>query len=236
MRGGLILLNDGACKLTDWLREYGSPVFCKPDDGIQGQSCFRAEYREGSFYLNGERCSDEDLENKLCNLIVEPLIIQHADLRQFSPNCVNPLRICTINANGDIKYVSSYICIDYANAYWSNGASCGIMVGINEDGRCITDGFCEVPGMEGRYKVIPGTNIRFQDIVIPGVKEAIELAKAAHRTTPQIFAIGWDVAVTDDGPVIIEGNPDYGPITYELISGIGLRPFFDREFKSRMPV
>lgn len=52
------------------------------------------------------------------------------------------------------------------------------------------------------------------EIVVPGVREAVELALAAHRTLPRIYTIGWDVAVTEDGPIIIEGNADYGPVTY----------------------
>lgn len=234
VKDGVMDLWDGSsCEITDWLREYAAPVFCKPDDGNQGKSCFRVEYRANNLYVNGMICSREELKDKIAHHIVEPLIVQHADLRRYSPNCVNPLRIRTINVNGDVRYVSTYICIGAADAYFSNVVRCGVAVGLDETGRCITDGFCEVPGMEGRYKTLPGTDIRFEDIVIPGVKDAVELAMAAHRTTPQIFAIGWDVAVTDDGPIIIEGNPDFGPVTYQAISGIGERDFFEKEYKSR---
>lgn len=235
--GQLITLNDGSIKnLIQWLKEYKNSVFCKPNDGNQGRSCYRIENTDSShlFLVNGKKHSAEKIPSLLSNLIVEPLIIQSAELRNYSPNCVNPLRIRTMNINGDIKYVSTYISIGGLDAYYSNGASSGVMIGLDEKGQCITDGFCEVQGKEGRFSILPGTNIRIADILITGVKEAIELAKAAHRTTPQIFAIGWDVGITDNGPIIIEGNPQYGSCTYQAISGIGERQFFEREFKSRL--
>ena len=235
--GQKICLRDGSSReFVAWLREYSAPVFCKPNDGCQGKSCYRVEWREeeASLYLNGERQELQDALGVMAGHIVEPLIVQHQDLRQYSPNCVNPMRIRTLCVDGEVRYVSTYICIAPAGAYWSNGVSCGLMVGLDETGKCITDGFSEIPGMEGRYQLLPGTDIRLDEIIIPGVKEAIELAKAAHRTAPQVYAMGWDVAVTDKGPVIIEGNPRFGSCTYQAVSGRGERMYFEQEFKSRL--
>lgn len=235
--GQQICLRDGSGReFVAWLREYAAPVFCKPNDGCQGKSCYRVEWREeeASLYLNGERQAVQDALRVIAGHIVEPLIVQHQDMRRYSPNCANPLRIRTLCVGGEIRYISTYICIAPADAYFSNVVRCGVAVGLDETGRCITDGFCEMPGKEGRSQLVPGTDIRLDEIVIPGVKEAIELAKAAHRTTPQIFAMGWDVAVTDEGPIIIEGNPRFGSCTYQAISGMGERMYFEQEFKSRL--
>lgn len=235
--GREICLRDGNCReFVDWLKEYAAPVFSKPNDGCQGKSCYRVEWRQedASLYLNGERKVVQEAMRAMAGHIVEPLIVQHRDMRKYSPNCANPMRIRTICADGEIRYVSIYICIAPADSYFSNVVSCGAAVGLNESGRCITDGFIEMPGSEGRCQTLPGTDIRFENIIIPGVKEAIELAKDAHRTTPQIFAMGWDVAMTDDGPIIIEGNPRFGTCTYQAVSGIGERMYFEQEFKSKL--
>ena len=88
--------------------------------------------------------------------------------------------------------------------------------------------------MEGRYQVIPGTDIAVKDIKIPCMREAIELAKEAHRATPQVYSLGWDIAITDNSPIVIEGNGDYGSGTYEAISGIGERELFERYFASKL--
>lgn len=51
---------------------------------------------------------------------------------------------------------------------------------------------------------------------------------------PRIYTIGWDVAVTEDGPIIIEGNADYGPVTYQSVTGKGERSLFEKYFSSQL--
>ena len=232
----LCLRNGSRVAFEEWLKGNQVPIFCKPNDGSQGKECYRVEWNheESCIYLNGEKRTRQEALNALGGLIVEPLILQHNDLREYSPNCVNPMRIRTICVDGEVRYVSTYICIAPADAYFSNVVRCGVAVGLDETGKCTTDGFCEMPEREGRYQVLPGTDIRLDTIIIPGVQEAIELAKEAHRATPQIFAMGWDVAVTDEGPIIIEGNSRYGTCTYQAVSGIGERAYYNQEFKSRL--
>lgn len=44
-------------------------------------------------------------------------------------------------------------------------------------------------------------------------------ALAAHRQFPGVFAIAWDIAVTDAGPVFLEGNGGFGTMTPQVASG-----------------
>lgn len=58
----------------------------------------------------------------------------------------------------------------------------------------------------------PTTNAVFADFTVPLFAEAKELVlKAAHAFAP-LRTVGWDVAVTDDGPSLIEGNVTWGPL------------------------
>ena len=60
------------------------------------------------------------------------------------------------------------------------------------------------------------TNKKFSEVKIKGVKEAFEMCLKLHKKVPQIRYIGWDVAFTDNGPVLVEGNeyPGYGLIQH----------------------
>ena len=49
---------------------------------------------------------------------------------------------------------------------------------------------------------------------IPHWERILDLAKRAHQTMPQYKTIGWDVAVTEKKPLIIEGNIWYDPPLY----------------------
>ena len=52
--------------------------------------------------------------------------------------------------------------------------------------------------------------------MIPYWKEAVALCKEAALVIPQIRYCGWDVAITPEGPVFIEGNHLPGHDIYQL--------------------
>ena len=43
----------------------------------------------------------------------------------------------------------------------------------------------------------------------PRYKETVEIALKAAQCLYGIRAIGWDIAITADGPIIIEGNDNW---------------------------
>lgn len=54
---------------------------------------------------------------------------------------------------------------------------------------------------------------------VPGVHEIDEMALRAHQTFPGVYAVAWDVALTDRGPVFLEGNTGFGTLYPQLMSG-----------------
>jgi hypothetical protein len=60
---------------------------------------------------------------------------------------------------------------------------------------------------------------------LPMWAETVELVCRAHAAFPDRITIGWDVAITDNGPVIIEGNAQSGcdmiQRTHDLPAGVG---------------
>ena len=41
---------------------------------------------------------------------------------------------------------------------------------------------------------------------VPEFEKAVELVKKAAKIVPEVAYVGWDVAVSKSGPVIVEGN------------------------------
>jgi glutathione synthase/RimK-type ligase-like ATP-grasp enzyme len=54
---------------------------------------------------------------------------------------------------------------------------------------------------------------------LPHIEEAIEIVKKAASLMPGLRLVGWDVGFSDEGPVIIEGNSDYGINSNDLMYG-----------------
>jgi hypothetical protein len=64
---------------------------------------------------------------------------------------------------------------------------------------------------------------------VPYFREAVALVNQVSPVVPQVPYIGWDVAITPQGPILIEGNPNSG--VYQLkpsLSGVrtGLLPVY----------
>lgn len=60
----------------------------------------------------------------------------------------------------------------------------------------------------------PGTGVPFDGFVLPHWHEALELVRRAQRCFPQLRSLGWDVALTADGPRLVEANARWDPPTY----------------------
>ena len=70
------------------------------------------------------------------------------------------------------------------------------------------------------YEEHPIAKIKFDTVQVPFVKEAYEMALEAALVVPEVRYVGWDIAITDNGPVIMEGNeyPSYGLVQYYLFN------------------
>ena len=51
--------------------------------------------------------------------------------------------------------------------------------------------------------------IKFDTVKVPYVKEAFDMALEAALVVPELRYVGWDIAITEDGPVFIEGNDNW---------------------------
>ena len=161
------------------------------------------------------------------NDFVEEFIIQHRDLLRLSPSGVNTLRIITqINRNAEVEIIGTILKIS-VNSIVDNMAAGNIAAPIN-----LSTGIVEGPAC---YKDItkpdeyyhPITGVKIIDFKIPYWKESLQLAKDAALYGKINRSVGWDIAVTEDGPDLIEGNNDWCKILWQLPVKRGLKPFIE---------
>ena len=74
------------------------------------------------------------------------------------------------------------------------------------------------------------TGARIPGTAIPYWQEAVAMCLEASRVVPQVRFVAWDVAITPDGPVFIEGNsfPSHAipQFAAHFPDGIGILPRF----------
>ena len=91
------------------------------------------------------------------------------------------------------------------NSVNDNRATGGVGIGITDDGHLMKNGM-------GHHFLVtkhPVTGFVFEGYQLPYWKEVKELVTNAHLLLPEITTIGWDVAITPDGPVLVEGNDNW---------------------------
>lgn len=219
----------GNIRLTDFLKQSpGQSYFCKPIDGFQSQNCFKIEYKNG-ILLNGQEYSTEEAFKKLANLSIEPYIKQHPLMDELYPHAVNTIRVVTIARNNTITVYATVIMIGSEGSHVSGIPSGGIVVEVNEQGLLCSLGHkSKKPGF-GKFTHHPDTGIKFDGFQLPMWKEVIKLAKDAHTVLSDIPTIGWDIAITETGPIIVEANQNWGCCVFEYVSDTH-KPLFDKYF------
>ena len=144
-------------------------------------------------------------------------MIQHDDLNEINPLCVNTVRAMSLNRNGIVNIPSCHLKMGVDNQHNDNVATGGIFVNYDIEKNKLSEiAIRYVNLLETRYYSYPNTHFVFKDQSLPYPDKVISLVTKAAELFPNRFVIGWDVAYTPEGPVIIEGNTSPCPVEIEL--------------------
>jgi hypothetical protein len=156
--------------------------------------------------------------------VLQQTVVQHPELCKLSASSVNTIRLVTIHDGNKACNFFGYIRMGIGNSLVDNISHGGLGCGLYEDGTLFETAHSE----KTQYQDVPNhptTGVVFGEINIPFYKEALELVTRMHDTFHCFFIIGWDIAITDSGPVVIEGNPVSNLIYEQQIFG-GLKDKF----------
>ena len=145
--------------------------------------------------------------------IFQETVIQHPSVDILNPSSVNTIRMDTfIDKNGKVHVISGYIRMSSGNNFVDNIGSGGCMVGVDlQSGELKRFGYTNFHmNPTERLTNHPLTKTVFEGFKIPLLREAKELITKSALLMPGLRLVGWDVAIGIEGPVIIEGNSDYG--------------------------
>ena len=206
---------------------------------LDGQEAIFAKINHGDCGRGVEKLYVKDFESPAAMLdyiqqnklvVLEQVLRQHEDMARLHPSSVNTMRILTDLVDDTVHIAYITVKMGRGGGVCDNSGQGGVLCRVDiESGRICspaTDDYFNV------YDKHPDTGIVFQGYQLPMVDEAIALAKKAARKVPQVGHVGWDVAITPDGPAIIEGNDFPGHDIYQLpphrTNGIGVLPKFKR--------
>lgn len=192
-------------------------IIIKSSDGQCGRGIEVINYNE----ISADQLIEKMHSTK--NDIVEEFVEQHDDLNRLSPSGLNTLRIITtLNANNEVEIL---------------GIRQRVTINSHIDNLAAGNIACEVDPITGKiigpgvYSDItkpdvfqhPVTGVGILGFQVPFFEESLALAKNAALFDISNRSIGWDVAITNKGPELIEGNHNWCKLLWQLPAKKGLR-------------
>ena len=205
------------------LRMGDYDLMFKPIDGGCGIGIFHLRSIGGKLMVKGKEISVDELKKMVTDgryIIQQFINNQHEGMSRLYPDACNTLRI-TVAREGKGTRVMGRMCMLGAHGTdCSNWHFGGVSINLKEDGTLDKYGYCKI---DKRITAHPDTGVVFEGYKIPYFDEAIDLARRATECFYGYCSIGWDVAITTEGPVLIEGNDTWGIVAHQMVEDRGWR-------------
>lgn len=174
-------------------------IFVKETDSFGGSGAAKIDVNEQTDF--------SALYEKLCNAgqyLVEDAICQHEEMNRLCAKSVNTVRIVTVTTPKGVEVAYALVRIGSGQKAVDNICAGGMYTVLDEKGLMRFPAFCDRDACY--YEKHPVTGTQFAGFQIPCYKEAVDMCRKAARLVPGLRYIGWDVAITTNGPVLVEGN------------------------------
>lgn len=196
-------------------------------DGVEkGRAGLELHFRDGTVKPLEEYLKplQERSGSRATGVLLEECLIQHEVMARIAPYTVNTVRVVTLA--GEESVIVSVVVARF-------GSTGSMVDNFSGGGYCVAvDSETGVLG-SGRRRTTPGaarethhgdSGVQFEGQAIPFWPEVRQLCIGAARLTPGLRSIGWDVVITPSGPVLIEGNRDWGLLMCQAVVGGYLQP------------
>lgn len=183
----------------------------KPYDGLGGADV-KKEYSKD--IENKEEYFNNAIKNRI---FLEELVKQHPDMNKLCEKSVNTMRIMTFNDHGKSRIIWMGLRVGNGINSIDNFHAKGMAVNIDiNTGKLVGNA---IDKDLNEYEEHPFTHLKFDGFQIPCFEEAKKMVLEASLRSDKILVVGWDVAISDKGPVIIEGNRRPGFDIVQVLSG-----------------
>jgi hypothetical protein len=203
-------------------------IWVKPVRGARGEGS-EAWIKLGDVYCNsrGERISADSFASHCIaeDCLVQPFLTNHPDLEPLTNGALAALRVVTgRRRTGEIELIGSYLMLPFGRMQNStHGIVCAVDEMTGRINRALE------PGRLSDISRRPDTDMDLIGAAIPLVREAKTLVARAHREGFAHFVfLGWDVAITEKGPILLEANINWFAMYHQVLDGpLGVSLFSD---------
>ncbi len=216
--------------------------FVKPSNGSHGKGTFSLSVTDSGVRWSGGYSGSFDDLVRYCeaplahtrSLIVQPKLSNHHLITNITQSKgLSTVRVVTIRHGGRIEVIAGAFRIVVGESdvdNFSHGASGNLVAGVDVgSGEMITSIGSKSktwPAMED-VAVHPATGAPIIGVGLPYWPEVLALVTKAHASIDSLHTVGWDVAILENGPVIVEANWRYDIDILQVAYKKGFRKVLD---------
>ncbi len=197
-------------------------IFIKPQELYQGIGISKLSVK-----------TDADIEkvfeaNKGKSIICEEALSgQHCEMAEFNPGTVNTIRVYTIIKNKKVYVPWAFIRMGIDDRGIDNFCNGGMCASVDIETGVVCSSATNTYGE--RIIVHPISKKQIIGFKVPYWDNVKNTCIEAAKITPQIRYVGWDVAIKNDGSIIlIEGNQNTDR-NFQSVSQKGWSSFLEEE-------
>jgi glutathione synthase/RimK-type ligase-like ATP-grasp enzyme len=206
--------SDGYEAIEQFLKKHAE-VVRKPITGIGGHDVEKIKTKD----IKDIKKFYEKLKKDDC--FIEEVVKQNQEWNKLNPDSLNTIRIVTKCVNGKSKLMYAVARIGSGESIVDNFHRGGVGVKVNTDKGVLEGLTIDKAGKES--DITTKTKIKVEGFKIPYWKEIVKMVNEAAKVNDNVNLVGWDVAITDEGPLIIEGNRGPGMDIIQVLYQRGVK-------------
>lgn len=197
----------------------GHRVFIKPRHGLRAQGALSLVQVADSHLVlvsRGQHPSKlmprETVEAMLTrlaerdSLIVQEFLRASPDLSDLSTDAPVELRLTTARLpGGAARVIAASAKIQPPGYHSATTLNLGLLVPVDPATGVMAAGF-HLRAPQERFLHVPWNNARIEGRALPTFARAVEMVETGSRLLPDLPTIGWDVVLSERGPVVLEAN------------------------------
>lgn len=231
----------------EFLDTVDQPLVLKPVSSASGEGILIVEKRGDQLYSTKAAYTSDQLWDYMQRVskrgfLIEERATNAGILARLNPTSLNTFRVVTIKTNDGVWHVATIVLhIGAPGRMVDNEEDSGYQVYFDESGKP-RQAYDFARGQAITQH--PETGIDLLNLEVDGYREVADLALRASQKFNFLGTVGWDIAWTDRGAMIIEGNIVWecnylqrgvpGIINDTLAKGLTRHSIFYRWDKSRL--
>ena len=198
--------------------------FAKDAGGEKGRGAFALRVQDGQAWVDGTPATPDEVAGRVGGrFLLQERVVQHPALDALHAESVNTVRLVTVLRDGRAEPLAAALRVGVGGCPVDNWSAGGFVVGVDlSTGALFGDGYfkpgcggdVEYGGTVGRH---PDSGVALDGYALPFIPEAVRLAQRFHVDMGGPRSVGWDLALTPDGPSVIEGNSHWSGAMYMAI-------------------